>query len=76
MLRPSASSPFRTVKRGPYSANYGRVLAGDRTWNVPSGGDIRASRIVCLDPFPVQVEDTTGAGDALRAGILHGMLKG
>jgi sugar/nucleoside kinase (ribokinase family) len=31
--------------------NYGRVLGGDRAWNEPSGDDIRASRIVCLDPF-------------------------
>ena len=31
--------------------NYGRVLRGDRAWNEPSGDDIRASRIVCLDPF-------------------------
>lgn len=148
--------------------NYGRVLGGDRTWNEPSGEDIRASRIVCLDPFlgeesaqaaeicvraevpyvtidvvpgseigrraevlivsgeylsrtlgvvdreeafaayseecpglvvltdgaspvvfgrrgtgpatftpfTVEVEDTTGAGDAIRAGIIFGMLKG
>ncbi|MDR9451308.1 MAG: carbohydrate kinase family protein [Acidimicrobiia bacterium] len=148
--------------------NYGRVLRGDRTWNPPSGDDIRASRIVCLDPFfgeesaqaaeicveagvpyvtidvilgteigrhaevlivseeflsrslgpvdphealavytresaglviltngassvlfgtrgskpatfdpfPVEVVDTTGAGDALRAGVIYGMLKG
>jgi sugar/nucleoside kinase (ribokinase family) len=148
--------------------NYGRVLSGDRTWNEPSADDIRASRIVCLDPFlgeesaraadicvdagvpyvtidvapgteigrraevlivsseylsrtlgvvdrleafaayrqdcdglvvltdgaspvvfgylgaepttcapfPVEVEDTTGAGDAFRAGVIYGMLKG
>jgi sugar/nucleoside kinase (ribokinase family) len=148
--------------------NYGRVLSGDRAWNEPSADDIRASRIVCLDPFlgeqsaraadicvdagvpyvtidvvpgteigrraevlivsseylsrtlgvvdrlealaayrqdcdglvvltdgaspvvfgypgaepracapfPVEVEDTTGAGDAFRAGIIYGMLKG
>ena len=31
--------------------NYGRVLGGDRAWNEPSGDDIRASHIVCLDPF-------------------------
>lgn len=31
--------------------NYGRVLRGPRTWNEPSGDDIRASAIVCLDPF-------------------------
>lgn len=31
--------------------NYGRVLSGRRTWNEPSGDDIRASRMVCLDPF-------------------------
>ena len=148
--------------------NYVRVLGGDRTWNEPSGDDIRASRIVCLDPFlgeesahaaeiciearvpyvtidvmpgseigkhaevlivsedflsrslgsedrgevlaayteeaagfviltnggdrvlfgrrgtapeffdpfPVEVEDTTAAGDAIRAGVIYGMLKG
>lgn len=31
--------------------NYVRVLGGDRAWNEPSGDDIRASRMVCLDPF-------------------------
>jgi sugar/nucleoside kinase (ribokinase family) len=31
--------------------NYGRMLGGGRTWNEPSGDDIRASRTVCLDPF-------------------------
>jgi sugar/nucleoside kinase (ribokinase family) len=31
--------------------NYVRVLSGERAWNEPSGDDIRASRIVCLDPF-------------------------
>jgi sugar/nucleoside kinase (ribokinase family) len=27
-----------------------------------------------IDPFPVEVRDTTGAGDAIRAGIIYGML--
>jgi sugar/nucleoside kinase (ribokinase family) len=31
--------------------NYGRMLGGRRAWNEPSGDDVRASRIVCLDPF-------------------------
>jgi len=31
--------------------NYIRVLDGDRAWNEPSGDDIQASRMVCLDPF-------------------------
>jgi sugar/nucleoside kinase (ribokinase family) len=148
--------------------NYGRMLGGGRMWNEPSGDDIRASRMVCLDPFlgdesmqaaeicvatgtpyvtidvapesqigrhaaalivseeflsrfvgiqdrtdtfaayteecsglviltngvspvlfgsrgtrsasfapfPVEVEDTTGAGDAIRAGIIYGILRG
>lgn len=148
--------------------NYGRMLGGGRTWNEPSGDDIRASQIVCLDPFlgdestqaaeicveagtpyvsidvapesqigrqaavlivsdefltrsvgirdrteafaayaeecsglviltngaspvlfgsrgtgsdlftpfPIEVQDTTGAGDAIRAGIIYGLLKG
>jgi sugar/nucleoside kinase (ribokinase family) len=41
-----SNSAARTV-----FGNYGKVLSGPRTWNEPSGDDIRASAIVCLDPF-------------------------
>lgn len=33
-------------------------------------------RPASFTPFPVEVEDTTGAGDAIRAGIIYGILKG
>jgi sugar/nucleoside kinase (ribokinase family) len=48
--------------------NYGRVLGGDRTWNEPSSDDIRASRIVCLDPF-LGEESAQAAEICVEAGV-------
>jgi sugar/nucleoside kinase (ribokinase family) len=48
--------------------NYDRVLDGDRTWNEPSGDDIRASRIVCLDPF-LGEESAQAAEICVEAGV-------
>jgi sugar/nucleoside kinase (ribokinase family) len=36
----------------------------------------RGDRPGTVDPFPVNVRDTTGAGDAIRAGIIYAMLEG
>lgn len=36
----------------------------------------RGSRAREFSPFPVQARDTTGAGDAFRAGIVYGLLRG
>ena len=48
--------------------NYVRVLGGDRAWNPPSGDDIRASRIVCLDPF-LGEESELAAAICVEAGV-------
>ncbi len=48
--------------------NYVRVLGGDRAWNPPSGDDIRASRIVCLDPF-LGEESEQAAAICVEAGV-------
>ena len=48
--------------------NYVRVLSGDRVWNEPSGDDIRASRIVCLDPF-LGEQSQQAAAVCVEAGV-------
>ncbi len=45
-----------------------RKMAADRRWDEPSPEDIRASRIVCLDPFFAD-ESRTAARLCRRAGI-------
>ena len=44
------------------------MLGGDRAWNPPSGDDIRASRIVCLDPF-LGEESEQAAAICVEAGV-------
>jgi sugar/nucleoside kinase (ribokinase family) len=44
---------------------------GDSTWYGRGSDPPREHR-----PFPVEVRDTTGAGDSFRAGIVYGMLRG
>lgn len=36
----------------------------------------RGMSSVSFTPFSIDVEDTTGAGDAIRAGIIYGILEG
>jgi sugar/nucleoside kinase (ribokinase family) len=36
----------------------------------------RGSKLASVTPVPVDVVDTTGAGDAIRAGIIYGLLQG
>lgn len=47
---PAAEIVFSSGGQRTVFGTYGRMLA-DRAWAPPSRADIRASRIVCLDPF-------------------------
>jgi sugar/nucleoside kinase (ribokinase family) len=70
---------FGPVNRQEVLADYlvestGLVVLTQGAGPVLFGG--RGQRRDSIDPFPVEVRDTTGAGDAIRAGVIYGMLKG
>ena len=47
------------------------TFGDSRIWYAKPGGQIAA-----FEPYPVEVLDTSGAGDAFRAGVVYGFLKG
>jgi sugar/nucleoside kinase (ribokinase family) len=54
----------------------GRVSVAALTCGAKGSVIVSGSRIDTVDPFPVPVLDTTGAGDMYAAGFLHGLAQG
>ncbi|HZD02920.1 MAG TPA: adenosine kinase [Actinomycetes bacterium] len=54
----------------------GKVSVAALTRSVKGSVIISGDEVHAIDPFPVSVTDTTGAGDMYAAGFLHGLAQG
>jgi len=54
----------------------GRVSVAALTCGARGSVIVAGDEVANVDPFPVQVLDTTGAGDMYAAGFLHGLAQG
>jgi fructokinase len=54
----------------------GRVSVAALTCGAKGSVLVSGSEVYPVDPFPVPVLDTTGAGDMYAAGFLHGLAQG